>query len=166
MHEKLAFDMRPMTQQDIPSILEVYRQCEDFLCLGPVPHASLKMVMADLEHSRESGGDFCCLFDANGYMFGIVDYTPQMTGDEADKAFFSLLMIAKDYRSRGYGRAVVEKVEAEIRRNAAIGEVLSGVQHNNPRAIKFWTSMGYEIVGEAEALPDGTTAYPLRKKIK
>ncbi len=31
------FSIRPIVAEDFPALLEVYRQCEDFLALGPQP---------------------------------------------------------------------------------------------------------------------------------
>jgi ribosomal protein S18 acetylase RimI-like enzyme len=99
-------------------------------------------------------------------MVGIVDFVPGAFEGDPRHAFLSLLMIAAPYRGRGLGRAVVEWVEGEIRKNPAVGSILSGVQVNNPAAICFWQGMGYRIVGGPEDHPDGTTAYRLWKGIE
>ena len=58
--------MRVHTAADIQAILSVYEQSEDFLSLGPVPKASMKMVSADIEHSTRSGGVFCVIENHDG----------------------------------------------------------------------------------------------------
>jgi len=161
-----TFIVKPVGERDAAAILEVYRQCEDFLSLGPAPNASMDMVRADLEHSRSVGGIYCGIYAATGCMVGAVDYVPQMTGADSDKAFLNLLMIAKAYRSKGIGRQVVELVEEEITKNKSIKQIHSGVQVNNPGAIRFWKSMAYEIRSGPELLPDGTTVYHLAKRTR
>ena len=160
-----SFEIKRVNESDIPAILEVYRQCEDFLALGPVPYASLPMVLKDLEISRDAGGIFCGIYDLTGQMMGIVDYVPAGFEGNPRYAFLELLMIAAPYRGHGLGAEVVSLVEAEIARNSAIEAILSGVQVNNPAAIRFWQRRGYQIVGEPQLFPDQTTAYPLQKKI-
>lgn len=145
-------------------MLGVYRQCEDFLALGPQPRASMRMVLDDLAHSREAGGVFCGIFRGGG-MVGVVDFVPDDFDGRAGAACLMLLMIAAEHRGRGLGRKVVAAVEGEILRNAGIREICSGVQVNNPAGIAFWTRMGYEIVSGPRALPDATTCYDLRKTI-
>ncbi len=54
--------IRPIVEPDLPAVLEVYRQSEDFLALGPDPHASPEMVAKDRELSRQEGGVFCGIF--------------------------------------------------------------------------------------------------------
>ena len=54
--------IRPILDSDLPAVLEVYRQSEDFLALGPDPHASLEMVEKDRALSRQQGGVFCGIF--------------------------------------------------------------------------------------------------------
>lgn len=160
-----AFSIRPLTDDDLPAILNVYRGCEDFLALGPVATASLAMVQQDMALSAEMGGTFCGIFAPDGTMLGVVDYV--VSGFEGDPrhAFLSLLMIAQPYRGRGLGAAVVARVEAAIRRQPQVDAILSGVQVNNPAAIRFWQRMGYTITSEAESMPDGTTTYHLRKSL-
>lgn len=58
----------------LPGILEVYRQSQDFLALGPDPVASPEMILHDLAISRREGGRFCSIFDLEGNILGIVDY--------------------------------------------------------------------------------------------
>ena len=107
--------IRPIGDADLDAVLEVYRQCEDFLALGPVPHASLEMVRADIELSERQGGVFCGIYDGQGTMTGVVDIVRRGWEGNARHAFLSLLMIAAPYRGQGVGRAVVEWVEDEIR---------------------------------------------------
>src|SRR5512143_3408157 len=54
--------IRPIVDSDLPALLEVYRQCEDFLALGPDPHASPEMVEKDRALSRQEGGIYCGIF--------------------------------------------------------------------------------------------------------
>ena len=58
----------------------------------------------------------------------------------------------------------VEAVEQEMRRCGA-HTVQSGVQANNPSAIRFWHRMGYRITGGPDLMPDSTVCYSLEKKL-
>lgn len=129
-----AFEIRPIAQGELDAVLEVYRQCEDFLALGPVPTASMEMVLKDIEISQAENGVFCGIYTANGEMAGIIDYVPSNHGGDPQAAFLELLMIAAPFRNQGLGKAVVEAVENEIRKDAKINTILSGVQVNNPQA--------------------------------
>jgi ribosomal protein S18 acetylase RimI-like enzyme len=158
-------EIRPVTESELDSVLEVYRQCEDFLALGPLPTASMEMVWKDLELSREQGGVFCGIFNANGSMIGVVDYVRGSFEGHPGHAFLSLLMIAARFRGQGIGDAVVTAVEAEIWKDERIIAILSGVQANNPRAVQFWQRHGYLIVGGPDRMPDQTTVFHLRKDL-
>ncbi len=158
--------LQPVGDADYNALLEVYRQCEDFLALGPEPCASPEMVQADLRHSANVGGTFYGIVDDRGVLLGVVDFVPAGFGGCPEHAFLELLMIARPYRSAGLGAHVVRLVEAAIQQQAPqVTAVLSAVQVNNPVAIRFWQRQGYQIVGEPEAQPDGTTVYPLRKEL-
>lgn len=155
----------PLTFDDLPAVLEVYRQCEDFLALGPVAAASEQMVRQDMEHAVKMGSAFCGIYNNEGDMLGIVDFLPQGFEGNPQHAFIELLMIAQPYRAQGVGTAVVAYVEAEIRRNPEVRAILSGVQVNNPVAVNFWQRRGYRIVSETRIMPDTTTAVELRKDL-
>ncbi|MBI5668177.1 MAG: GNAT family N-acetyltransferase [Chloroflexi bacterium] len=160
-----AFSLRRLTADDEPAVLDVYCQCEDFLALGPVATASLFMVQADMNHAAEQGSLYCGIFNRAGVMMGVVDYLPQGFERQPEYAFLELLMIAAPYRGQGLGAAVVAAVEAEIRHDPGVTIILSGVQVNNPGAIRFWQRQGYRIVSEPELLPDATVAVRLRKDL-
>lgn len=151
-------------ERNIEEILHVYQQCEDFLSLGPVPYASRQMILADLELSKEEGGNFCGIY-VNGEMVGVVDFVMSNYEGNPSHAYLSLLMISKGKRGIGLGSAVVKTVEEEILKNSSVTSILSGVQVNNESSIAFWCIQGYKIVGGPELLPDKTTVFHLRKDI-
>jgi ribosomal protein S18 acetylase RimI-like enzyme len=158
-----SLEIRPIAHNDLESVLDVYKQCEDFLALGPVPTASMEMVLKDIEISRNEGGIFCGIYTAAGKMIGIMDYVPSHYNGEPHTAFLELLMIAAPFRKQGLGTAVVEAIEAEIGKDPQVETILSGVQVNNPQAIRFWQRNGYRIVSGPILHPDQTTAFDLRK---
>lgn len=164
LHES-ELTIRPVAPDEYVAVLDVYRQCEDFLALGPVATASMSMVRADLEHSQNEGGLFCGIFEPDGRMIGVVDYVPGGYQGDPQAAFLSLLMIAAPFRSRGIGQAVVAALEHEIMQDARVNVILSGVQVNNPGAIRFWQRNGYRIVSAPRLHPDQTTAVDLRKDL-
>jgi ribosomal protein S18 acetylase RimI-like enzyme len=159
------FEIRPVAPGDLDAVLEVYRQCQDFLALGPVPAASMDMVLKDIETSRGCGGLFCGIRTAGGAMAGIVDYVPGGFEGDPGTAHLSLLMISAPYRKQGIGRAVVGAVEAEIGCDPRVRQILTDVQANNPDALRFWQGLGYRIVHGPALMPDRTTVYGLRKDI-
>jgi len=157
--------IRPITAEELEAVLNVYELCEDFLALGPVSTASMEIVRKDLEISEQEGGTFCGIYAADGEMIGVVDYVLKDFEGNPQNAFLSLLMIAAPFRSQGIGKAVVEAVEDQIRKDERITAILSGVQVNNPQAVQFWQRRGYRIAGGPELMPDQTTVFHLRKDL-
>lgn len=160
-----SLEIRPITQADLSAVLEVYRQCEDFLALGAVPVASPDMVLADVAHSQAQGGVFCGIFTAAGQMIGVLDYVPGGYRGQPEAASLELLMIAAPFRNQGIGAAVVAAFEQEIRTDPQVSAILAGVQVNNPLAVKFWQRHAYRIASEPKLYPDQTTAVDLRKDL-
>ncbi|HQI83907.1 MAG TPA: GNAT family N-acetyltransferase [Anaerolineae bacterium] len=166
------FYICPITHDELDAVLDVYRQCEDFLALGPVATASMAMVVQDIEISQHEGGIFCGIYTTDettaettdGKMIGVVDYVPRGFEGDPHLAHLSLLMIAAPFRQQGVGKAVVEAIEQEITKDAQITAILAGVQVNNPAAIQFWQQRGYHIVSGPTLMPDQTTVFGLRKR--
>jgi ribosomal protein S18 acetylase RimI-like enzyme len=159
------FSLKPISNQDLQAVLEVYHQCEDFLALGPEPRASMPMVLNDLAYSQAHGGHFCGIYDPAGSLVGVVDVVLHGFEGNPAHAFITLLMIAQPFRRKGLGGEVVQAVEQEIRRNPQVEQILSGVQANNPAALRFWQRQGYQVTSGPTLQPDGTTAYQLQKKL-
>jgi ribosomal protein S18 acetylase RimI-like enzyme len=157
------FKIERISEGSLSQVLKVYKQCEDFLALGPEPCASEEMVIKDIEHSVTEDGLFCGIFDSHDDILGIVDFVPHSCKDSGDSAFISLIMIAKPYRNKGLGAKVIEAIETYIRKYPQNKAVLSAVQTNNEKAIRFWKALGYIIVGRPELQPDKTTVYNIRK---
>ncbi len=170
--------IRPITDLDIPAVLEVYRLCEDFLALGPDPHASPEMVDRDRELTRPEGGVYCGIFlegvnknltgsgsnlsGSMGKLVGILDYIPNYNGDPG-AAFIELLMIAGPYRGRGLGKAAVDWLLTQVLSGeTAHQRLFAAVQTNNPAAIRFWRGLGFRITGPAAPQTDGTVTYPIQ----
>ncbi len=155
--------IRTCEPRDAPAILAVYRQCEDFLSLGPVPTASMEMVTADIEHSASANGQFCVIEDVHGEMIGVLDFIPRASNNTG---VLSLLMISERHRNRGHGKAIMGALESYLQSTWEIGILESGVQVNNPGGIRFWRNRGFQIGTTARHHEDGTTAYDMIKVLK
>ncbi len=153
------------TPDECAAVLAVYRQCEDFLALGPVAIASPEMVQADFALSRAQGCTFCGIYSPAGDMVGVVDFSTDGFHGDPQTAYLSLLMIGAPQRGRGLGAQVVAAVEAEMRRAGQARSAAAGVQVNNPAAVHFWQRMGFAVVSAPEQQADGTITYRLHKDL-
>ena len=151
-----------ITDNDIPTLLEVYEQSEDFLALGPVAKASTQMVLEDIEGSRARHGQFCAITNNEGVTIGVLDFIPD-SGEAKGSCYLSLLMIAAPWRNKGYGRAIVAALEAHQQSTAGTTHMDAAVQTNNGDAIQFWKKQGYTLSDESQQQSDGTITYELTK---
>lgn len=160
-----GFAVYPVDESDLPKLLEVYRGCEDFLALGPNPHASTTMVENDLALSREIGGLYGSIFEADrSEPAGVLDFVPDGYEGHPGEAFLELLMLAEPYRGRGLGTRVLAALEQRLV-EAGIRVLRAGVQVNNPGAVRFWLGHGFVLTSGPRDLEDGTTCYDLAKKL-
>jgi ribosomal protein S18 acetylase RimI-like enzyme len=163
--QHVTLEIRPVTQADLEAVLAVYRQCEDFLALGPVAEASMELVLKDLQISQDEGGVFCSIHLADGKMIGVIDYLSCNYQGDPQAAYLSLLMLASPYRNQGIGEAVVQAFERQVIQDAQVSVIYAAVQVNNPRAAQFWQRHGYRIVSEPRLHSDQTIAVDLRKDL-
>lgn len=160
-----AFSLRLLDERDLPALLEVYRACEDFLALGPNPHASAEMVLGDLALSRAAGGLFHGICDSTGSVIGVADWIPTGFEGQQETAFIELVMISGRHRHLGLGRAVVAEIERRIRLDGRAQHIYCGVQVNNRAAQHFWWRCGYRSARPPQKQPDQTTAILLCKDL-
>ena len=154
----------PLADADLPAVLEVYRQCEDFLALGPQPRASAAMVAADLAHSRAAGGEFCGLWDESGRLVGVLDLLRTGFAGDPQCGFIELLMVAAPWRSAGLGAAATAWALAQMRAGGA-ARAATAVQVNNPAALRFWLRQGFTLAGPPQPQPDGTVTCLLEQAL-
>jgi ribosomal protein S18 acetylase RimI-like enzyme len=162
----MDFILHPFTPDTLDLALDVYRQCEDFLALGPQPKASMEMVRADWQLAQDMGSQFCGIYIEGDKLVGIADYLLSGYEGNPQTAYLSLLMIAYPYRNLGLGAQVATWIEAQARQLPGVTAIEAGVQVNNPGAIRFWQRQGYAIVSGPHEMPDQTTAFHLRKPLE
>jgi ribosomal protein S18 acetylase RimI-like enzyme len=160
----MPYVIKPLTPPEYPAVVEAYRQCEDFLMLGPVHQASMDMVLKDIQEADVEGGLYRGIFSGKE-LIGVVSYVPSHFEFKTVDAFILLLMLAAGHRGKGIGSTIVDMVEKEICTHARIRSIRCGVQVNNPLAIRFWEKKGYQIFSGPTQQPDKTTVYLLRKQI-
>ena len=164
-----AYQLRLVDREDpavLAALLEVYRQCEDFLALGPQPHASLEMVLADLDASQTAGSLYCGIYLCpSDELVGVADYLLAGFEGNPQHAFLELLMIAQPFRAHGLGNRIVAGLETEIRKDPQVSAIRLGVQVNNPAALRFWQRCGYRIIRPPNLLPDQTIGCLLEKQL-
>ncbi len=156
-------EIHPAGEKNLEELLAVYKECEDFLALGPVAKASLEMVRADMEMSKTMGGEFCGIYLRDGTIAGVLDFVPGNFRGQPGTAYIALLMLKPSFRRRGIGALVLEMIEEEVRKDAQITRIGIGVMVNNPSAIQFWKNRGFQICSGPELLADKTTVYRMEK---
>jgi ribosomal protein S18 acetylase RimI-like enzyme len=155
--------VRSFCEADVDSILQVYRESEDFISLGPVSQASLKMVRDDIDHAIKEHGVFCVISHEQSGIIGVMDFAP-LRGD-SNTSILALLMIATPQRRMGYGKSIMAAFEKYLVKTYKTKVIKAGVMVNNPLAIKFWEKTGFSINPTPEPMPDKTTVYRMTKKI-
>jgi ADP-ribose pyrophosphatase YjhB (NUDIX family)/GNAT superfamily N-acetyltransferase len=84
--------------------------------------------------------------------------------DPADPdPWIGLLMVDAAEHGKGHGRTVAGLVEDRFRAQGHRSAVRLAVLENNPKALAFWTSVGYEVIGHRPDRALGRPCAVLRK---
>jgi len=167
MEPEQVFNIKliPMEERYFSGVFEVYRQCEDFLSLGPQPVASMEMVLKDIQASLTKNGVYYGIFLDESEMIGILDLIPREVENIVEAVYIELFMITPQHRQRGIGTQILRVIEANIKNKTGVNQILASAQINNPRALSFWQRNGYVIFGGPELQPDLTTVYHMKKDL-
>jgi len=79
-------------------------------------------------------------------MIGVADYVPSGYGDQPNRAWIALLLIAEPYQRQGYGTEAYRLIEEAVFSDPDVRTLGLGVLVNNGPALGFWRAMGYERV--------------------
>lgn len=164
------FSLRPIDQNAMPELLELYRQCQDFLALGAEAKASPEMVRRDLRTSQSEGGTYNGIYDLQGKLVGVLDVIPDSFRGDPEKAFIELLMIDEAHRGQGLGSAVLAALENRLKTyitqtGGPVTTLLAAVQVNAPRAQHFWETHGFRAISRPALQIDGTVTVMMEKKL-
>lgn len=108
-----------------------------------------QQVEAELRQDTGAGGfDVLLARDTEGQVVGLVSVLRQHPGD--GYPWIGLLIVHGDQRRKGHGRLLANLVEERLRAEGRSGVRLA-VLENNPTALAFWGSLGWQ---ELDRRPD------------
>ncbi|MCX4559840.1 GNAT family N-acetyltransferase [Streptomyces phaeochromogenes] len=79
--------------------------------------------------------------------------------------WIGLLLVAAEAQGKGYGRQLATHIEARFR-EAGRDAVRLAALDNNPAALAFWTTIGYETIGHRKDRQLGRPCAVLRKILR
>lgn len=156
---------RPAGPADAPLIHTIYTQTPEYFSIISIPTPTLAEVERELEAAAcdpqrrtelvlgdDGPARSCGVPDpASGrHALGYLDY--KLDYPEAGDATVNLLLILKSLQSRGYGRCCVQDLEARLRGRSQ--RILASIYGQNPRAERFWSSLGYCFAIDAKPVLD------------
>jgi GNAT superfamily N-acetyltransferase len=83
---------------------------------------------------------------------GYLDY--KLDYPEAGDATVNLLLVHGGLQSRGVGKSCAADLESRLRRRGTVRRVLASIYGQNPRAERFWRSLGYTFAIDAKPILD------------
>ncbi|MFF5966921.1 GNAT family N-acetyltransferase [Streptomyces collinus] len=158
----------PLSDPLLAELTALYASNHEFHTLGgdfPDPKdIRPEQVAAALTEEREHPGAEILLARSFGRLIGIA-VTLAHHPDPADPdPWIGLLMVDASLHGQGHGRRLAALVEDRFRaagRTAARLAVLA----NNPKAMAFWTALGYEVLDHREDRGMGRPCTVLRKDL-
>lgn len=155
---------RPASIEDAPLVHRLYHETPGYFEVISIPIPTLNEVEHELLAAHDDQRRFTELIvvpegelaDAaidhpdGGRVVGYLDYTLNYP-DDGD-ATVNLLLVHARHQSRGLGRRCVLDLEDRLRGRSR--RVLASIYGQNPRAERFWRSLGYRFAIDAQPLLD------------
>ena len=126
----MSMQMRPFQPRDESAVVSLWEECELTRPWND-PH---KDIARKLEVQPEL------------FLVGVLDgevIATVMAGYEGHRGWVNYLAVAKRFRGRGYGRALMQHVEHLLRLRECPKLNLQ-VRNSNPEAIEFYRRIGYQ----------------------
>ncbi|HZK84084.1 MAG TPA: GNAT family N-acetyltransferase [Desulfosporosinus sp.] len=153
------FDMRSYEYMDETEVIDLWNSC---LTRDPISRDVFhKKVLLDVNFEEN-----LCLVAVDhgtiiGFILGMVrKYPYEERGMEPERGWISVVFVHTSFRREGIAKALVEKVEEDMKNN--YGKVNISLASYSPNyffpgpdkevyghSIKFFKAMGYEVLGEA-----------------
>ena len=100
-----------------------------------------------------------------GHLVGIAITLAHHPDPTDPDPWIGLLLVDAQQQRKGYGRRLATHVEERFR-EAGRDAVRLAALDNNPRALAFWTTLGYEIIGHRKDRQLGRPCAVLRKILR
>lgn len=157
----LGVKTRPAKVEDASIVHQLYQQTPAYFAIISMPVPTLSEVEHELAAAAIdprrcvelilSGAAGGIPDPASGRaVVGYLDY--KLDYPEPGDAMVNLLLILESLQNRGLGRSCVRELEARLRGQAK--RVLASIYGQNPRAERFWKSLGFQFAIDAKPVLD------------
>ena len=154
--------VRPATLSDASLVHALYMATPDYFRIISIPTPTEEEVRLELEAAHNDTRRHVELILTEAEKAGIID---ERTGEgvvgyldykldypDPRDVTVNLLLISGNLQNSGYGRACVQNLEGRLRGQA--GRMLASIYGQNPRAERFWKSLGYHFAIDAQPILD------------
>lgn len=141
---------RPVGPDDAAQVYEIYCAAPTYFEVLSIPLPTVREVRTELETAaadRRRRTELVVVRDGSaeprvaGYIDVTLDYL------EPNDATVNLLLVREDLQGRGIGSEAIRRLEDRL--VGRVDRVLASVYGKNPRAQRFWRSLGYAFAIDA-----------------
>lgn len=141
---------RPVGPDDAALVHDVYCAAPSYFDVLSIPLPTVREVRTELETAAADprrSTELIVVRDASaeprvaGYLDVTLDYL------EPNDATVNLLLVREDLQGRGIGSEAVRRLEDRLA--GRVDRVLASVYGKNPRAQRFWSTLGYAFAIDA-----------------
>jgi len=141
---------RPVGPDDAASVHDIYCAAPTYFDVLSIPLPTVREVRTELETAAADprrNTELVLLRDASAppRIAGYLDVTLHYL--EPNDATVNLLLVREDLQGRGIGSEAIRRLEDRL--VGRVDRVLASVYGKNPRAQRFWRSLGYAFAIDA-----------------
>ncbi|MEV6012921.1 GNAT family N-acetyltransferase [Streptomyces sp. NPDC051976] len=162
-----ALSLSPLrlTADDIADVVGIYASNPEY---GRVSgeydsaHIDARQVEAEVRDDMTGGSVYLLAKDGDGTVVGLVSVLGQHPKD--GYPWIGLLMVHGDRHRTGQGRRLALAVEERLRTEDREGVRLA-VLENNPTALAFWASLGWQEIDRRKDVQHGRPCVVMHKRL-
>lgn len=149
--ESKNFHAALVEENDLNEILEVYNSNEGFLLNHlNTDRVTEKWMIEELASMREIGFQSCKIVEReSGRIMGIMDFKG------GEETYLSLLIIHRDFKGKGLGRAIFQAFEMFLKSLKSKGIRIDVVINYDDSVLDFWVGNGFAKYDDVELNWDG-----------
>ncbi|MEX2542589.1 MAG: GNAT family N-acetyltransferase [Trueperaceae bacterium] len=159
---------RPADVRDAPLVHAIYLETPGYFDIISIPVPTLAEVETELQTAgRDARRQVELVFapadlPLAGWhlrdphqgrpVVGYLDY--KLDYPEAGDATVNLMLVHGGLQSKGVGKSCAADLEVRLRQRGTVRRVLASIYGQNPRAERFWRSLGYRFAIDAKPILD------------
>lgn len=157
-----GYQIKYLSKDDIPIINKLVYECKDYFIIvnGIIPTQQETLeILNDLPPGKSYNDKYVIgIFNEQQKLVSIIELVKDYPVQNC--CWIGLLLIIPDERRKGFGSIIYKSIHKWLS-GLKTREIRLGVVEQNERALKFWLSLGFEVIEKRQPKKYGKLEYSI-----